>query len=125
MRYYYQIGQIGEYKGWPVYIINNEDLRIDTANSDVIYAVRKPNCTEMWLVLDGQCIGTMNDEGAIRRRTAYHWDYYKPREEKEIITTPTSEVDIDSYDYTVDLKAYSGVVDDVFRNLNKWWDDLE
>lgn len=130
MGYYYQKGQIGEYKGWPVYIVDNEDLRIDTADSDIIYAVRKPNSTKMWLVLDGQCIGTMDDEGEIRRRPAYHWDYYKPEKKKivkEVTTIPTSipKVDIDNYDYAVDLKAYSEVVDDVFRNLNKWWDDLE
>lgn len=134
MGYYYQEGQIGEYKGWPVYIINNEDLRIDTAKMDVIYAVRKPNCTKMWLVLDGQCIGTMDNEGDIRRRTAYHWDYYKPEKKKvvkEVVVTSTAtatvtpKVDIDNYDYTVDLKAYSGVVDEVFKNLNKWWDNLE
>ena len=130
MGYYYQNGQIGEYKGWPVYIVNNEDLRLDNARSDIIYAVRKSHSSDMWLVLDGQCIGTMTDEGDIKRRTAYHWDYYKPKPKKKIVKevatiTTIPKVDIDNYDYTVDLKAYSEVVDDVFRNLNKWWDDLE
>lgn len=131
MGYYNQTGKIGEYKGKSVYIVNNEDLRLDNARSNVIYAVRKKNSSDMWLVLDGQCIGTMNNDGDIRRKPAYHWTYYhEPKEEVEVKVEKSDYpiVDttvIDNYDYTIDLKGYSGVVDDVFRNLNKWWDDLE
>ena len=128
MGYYSQTGKIGEYRGRPVYIVNNEDLRLDNAKSDIIYAVRKSRSSDMWLVLDGQCIGTMTNNGDIKRKPPYFWTYYKPKKTVEVKVEEKSDVDtnvVDNYDYTVDLKAYSGVVDDVFRNLNKWWDDLE
>lgn len=133
MGYYNQTGKIGEYRGKSVYIVNNEDLRLDNARNDVIYAVRKSNSLDMWLVLDGQCIGTLNDDGEIKRKPAYYWTYYYEPKKKAEVEVKTQKSDypvvdttiIDNYDYTVDLKAYSGVVDDVFKNLNKWWDDLE
>ena len=129
MGYYNEYGHVGEYKGRDVYVIDREVYTKDKINSPNIYAIRRKHKAELDLVFQGYCIGTMWDDGRILNKAKTPWVFNEPKPKKKKVEVKVERkepsVDIDNYDFSVDFSEYEAVVNDVFKNLNKWWEDLE
>lgn len=108
-------------------------------NDTTIYAVRCSNNELLELVQGEMFIGTMTDSGHVEiwdksKRRKYRFyrapglDEYKEKEKKPPIqyTPTTPEVD---YSQPLNVEfgygAYSTIVDNFFKGLDKLWDELE
>lgn len=131
MGYYNRHGYVGEYKGRDVYVIDREVYTRDKIDSPYIYAIRRKNREELDLVFHGKCFGAMWDDGTIVNfRTQTPWVFKEPKKKKKKrievkVERKEESVNIDNYDFSVDFSEYEAVVNNVFKNLNKWWKDLE
>lgn len=134
MGYYNKHGYAGDYKGKAVYVIDKEEYTKDKVDSPYIYAIRQKNNAELDLVFKGYHIGIMWDDGNILPLNRTPWTFKeapKPKSKSKTKVKVKSKVkkeesvDIDSYDFSIDFSEYETVVNDVFKNLETWWKDLE
>ena len=132
MGYYNRHGHAGEYQGTEVYIVDEFEYTRDKIDSPYIYAIKQKNNAKLDLVFHGNCFGIMWDDGTILNfRTKTPWVFKEPEPKKKKkkvevkVEIKEPSVDIDNYDFSVDFSEYEAVVNDVFKNLNKWWEDLE
>ena len=126
MNYYNKSGYVGDYKGKAVYVINKEDYTEDRINSEHIYAVKRITDLKMDLVFQGCKFAVMNCDGTIKNVKKEPWVFkFKKKKKKKEEKKEEVKVDIDNYDFNVDFSEYEVIVNDVFKNLNKWWEDLE
>lgn len=130
MGYYNKSGYVGDYKGKEVYVINREDYTKDKVNNkNIIYAIKQKDNVELDLVFKGYHIGVMWDDGNILTLNKTPWVFKeapKPKSKVKVKTKVKKEdIDIDNYDFSIDFSEYETVVNDVFKNLETWWKDLE
>lgn len=127
MNYYNKSGYAGDYRGKAVYVIDKEDYTEDKLNSKHIYAIRHIMDLKMDLVFQGYKFAIMNCDGTIANVRKERWKFKSKKKEEKKREEKKEEVkvDIDNYDFSVDFSEYSVIVDDVFKNLNRWWEDLE
>lgn len=126
-------GVVGKYKGHDVYVVNYPNLEPEWKyDKNTIYAVKCLNNKNMELVLEGKFIGEMTDGGNVtlfEGSRNYRW----PKEEKKVSKPqPVIEREIPEPMPTVEALnvefgygAYSKVVDDFFKGLDKLWAELE
>lgn len=128
--YLKKYGLVGKYRNHDVYVIDYDDLteemRFDENN---IYAVRTGK-NVLDLVLEEIYIGTMDDDGEIRsfnHRRKYQWPERLPVVEKkevaEALTAKQSEPK--PLDVELGYGAYSAVVDEFFKGLDKLWKEID
>ena len=125
MNYYNKSGYAGDYRGKAVYIVNKEDYTKDKINSEHIYAVKHLTDLKMDLVFQGYKFAVMNCDGTIINVKKEPWVFKFKKKPKKEDKREEVKVDIDNYDFSIDFSEYEVVVNDVFKNLNKWWKDLE
>lgn len=120
MGYYNKNGYVGDYKGKQVYVINEEDYTEDKKTSHFIYAIRKMN-NSFDLVYQGFLFAIMWDDGTIMNLHKKPWNFKKSKKSIEVKEEEEVKIDINKSDFS----EYAQVVDDVFKNLNNWWEDLK
>ena len=125
MNYYNKNGYGGDYRGKAVYIVNKEDYTKDKINSEHIYAVKHLTDLKMDLVFQGYKFAVMNCDGTIINVKKEPWVFKFKKKPKKEDKREEVKVDINNYDFSIDFSEYEVVVNDVFKNLNKWWEDLE
>lgn len=125
MNYYNKSGYAGDYRGKAVYIVNKEDYTKDKINSEHIYAVKHFTDLKMDLVFQGYKFAIMNCDGTITNIKKEPWVFKFKKKPKKEEKREEVKIDIDNYDFSIDFSEYEVVVNDVFKNLNKWWKDLE
>lgn len=123
-------GNIGQYRGYEVYIVDYTKFKKADAQHDVIYAVRRGNKDTFLLVLNDAIIGYMNAQGDIQRyRIPGDYPYYTPPV-KKVEQTKT----VNNSDYTKVLSGepaqikysdYTKTVDDFFEGLHELWKEME
>lgn len=132
MGYYNKSGYVGDYKGKEVYVINREDYTKGKVNNEsIIYAIRQEDGIKLDLVFKGYRIGLMWDNGNVLTVEKTPWVFKKASKSKSKSKVKTEnkvkkeDIDIDNYDFSIDFSEYETVVNDVFKNLETWWKDLE
>ena len=140
MGYRDQNGVVGQYRGENVFVIGYKDFKHPAAHDHTIYAVRCNNNDKLELVQGKMLIGTMTDSGHVEiydasRRRGYkfytkekqpsksvpEYKIAEPASAPEPITDVSTLVLNTEYGY----RAYSKIVDDFFKGLDKLWDELE
>ena len=79
----------------------------------------------MDLVFQGYKFAVMNCDGTIINVKKEPWVFKFKKKPKKEDKREEVKVDINNYDFSIDFSEYEVVVNDVFKNLNKWWEDLE
>ena len=126
MNYLEMNGNVGQYRGYEVYIVDYTKFKKVDARYDVIYAVRRGNKDTFLLVLNNAIIGYMNAQGDIQRyRIPRDYQYYTP---------PVKKVEQTHSDYTkvfsgepaqIKYSDYTKTVDDFFEGLHELWKEME
>ena len=117
-------GNIGQYRGYEVYIVDYTKFKKEDARHDVMYAVRRGNKDTFLLVLNGGIIGVMDAHGDIQRyRIPRDYQYYtlpkRAVQIKEQAQTLGNEVTQIKY------SDYTKTVDDFFEGLHELWKEME
>jgi len=124
-------GIVGKYRGHDVYVVSYGDLEPEWKyDKDTIYAVRTDaKHQNLELVLEGKFIGEMTDGGNVTLFDGsrnYRW----PQDKKPFVAPQQKEVpelDLSASALNVEFGygAYSKVVDDFFKGLDKLWDEID
>ena len=121
MNYLGMNGNVGQYKGYDVYIVNYTEFKKTDAQYDTIYAVRRNNKDTFLLVLNDGIIGVMNAQGDIQRyRISRDYQYYTPPV-KKVEQTQT----LGSETTQIKYSDYTKTVDDFFEGLHELWKEME
>lgn len=127
--YLKKYGLVGKYRNHDVYVIDYDDLteemRFDENN---IYAVRRTGKNVLDLVLEEMYIGTMDDNGEIKsfgRWKRYQWPERLPVVEKREIAEAMVAEQSKPLDVELGYGAYSAVVDEFFKGLDKLWKEID
>lgn len=124
MNYLEMNGNVGQYRGYEVYIVDYTKFKKADARYDVIYAVRRGNKDTFLLVLNNAIIGYMNAQGDIQRyRIPKDYQYYTPPV-KKVEQTQTQTVN-NSEPAQIKYSDYTKTVDDFFEGLHELWKEME
>lgn len=127
MGYYEEIGFVGKYRGYNVYMTWYEEFQ--RGENGILYAVKYSNNKKDFdLVLDGKKIGTMNITGQVniypvnRQVPFKYWEAPKKKvEEKKTEILPRNmEVRVSEPEY-----YDTGVVDNFFKGLKQLWKEID
>ena len=122
MNYLEMNGNVGQYRGYEVYIVDYTKFKKADARYDVIYAVRRGNKDTFLLVLNNAIIGYMNAQGDIQRyRIPKDYQYYTPPV-KKVEQTQTLN---NSEPAQIKYSDYTKTVDDFFEGLHELWKEME
>lgn len=122
MNYLGMNGNVGQYKGYDVYIVNYTEFKKTDAQYDTIYAVRRNNKDTFLLVLNDGIIGVMNAQGNIQRyRISRDYQYYTPPVKKVEQTQTVNNSEPAQIKYS----DYTKTVDDFFEGLHELWKEME
>ena len=124
MNYLEMNGNVGQYRGYEVYIVDYTKFKKVDARYDVIYAVRRGNKDTFLLVLNNAIIGYMNAQGDIQRyRIPKDYQYYTPPV-KKVEQTQTQTLN-NSEPAQIKYSDYTKTVDDFFEGLHELWKEME
>lgn len=116
MNYLGMNGNIGQYKGYDVYIVNYTEFKKTDAQYDIVYAVKRSNKDTFLLVLNDSIIGVMNAQGDIQRyRISKDYQYYTPPERGQRAQALGS----------IKYSDYTKTVDDFFEGLHELWKEMQ
>lgn len=122
MNYLEMNGNVGQYRGYEVYIVDYTKFKKADARYDVIYAVRRGNKDTFLLVLNNAIIGYMNAQGDIQRyRIPRDYQYYTPPVKKVEQTKTVNNSEPAQIKYS----DYTKTVDDFFEGLHELWKEME
>ena len=122
MNYLEMNGNVGQYRGYEVYIVDYTKFKKADARYDVIYAVRRGNKDTFLLVLNNAIIGYMNAQGDIQRyRIPKDYQYYTPPV-KKVEQTQTLN---NSEPAQIKYSDYTKTVDDFFEGLHELWKEMQ
>ena len=121
MNYYNANGIVGSYQDVDVYVIDEEEFTENNNDPYRIYAVRSKNSRVLTLVLRGNIIGTMDEDGLVKRlRVQKTYQYYTPKKKKTVVKeAPPVESE------NIDFSNYSREVDKFFEGLHELWKEME
>ena len=128
MNYLEMNGNIGQYRGYEVYIVDYTKFKKADARYDVIYAVRRGNKDTFLLVLNNAIIGYMNAQGDIQRyRIPRDYQYYTPPVKKVEQTQTHSDYTkvLSGEPAQIKYSDYTKTVDDFFEGLHELWKEME
>ena len=121
-------GVVGKYRGHDVYVTKYINLEPEWKyDKSTIYAVVCNNNKNLELVLEGKLIGEMTDGGNVNLFDGsrnYRW----PQEKKVSKPQPVLDKEVptvEELNVEFGYGAYSKVVDDFFKGLDKLWAELE
>lgn len=124
MNYLEMNGNVGQYRGYEVYIVDYTKFKKADARYNVIYAVKRGNKDTFLLVLNNAIIGYMNAQGDIQRyRIPKDYQYYTPPV-KKVEQTQTQTVN-NSEPAQIKYSDYTKTVDDFFEGLHELWKEME
>lgn len=124
MNYLEMNGNVGQYRGYEVYIVDYTKFKKVDARYDVIYAVRRGNKDTFLLVLNGGIIGVMNAQGDIQRyRIPRDYQYYTPPVKK--VEQAQAQTSNNSEPAQIKYSDYTKTVDDFFEGLHELWKEME
>lgn len=122
MNYLEMNGNVGQYRGYEVYIVDYTEFKKTDARYNVIYAVRRGNKDTFLLVLNNAIIGYMNAQGDIQRyRVPKDYQYYTPPVKKVEQTKTVNNSEPAQIKYS----DYTKTVDDFFEGLHELWKEME
>ena len=122
MNYLGMNGNVGQYKGYEVYIVDYTKFKKADARYDVIYAVRRSNKENLLLVINGRIIGHMNADGDIQRyRIPRDYQYYTPSAKKVQAQAKTLGNEVTQIKYS----EYTKTVDEFFEGLHELWKEMQ
>lgn len=128
MNYLEMNGNVGQYRGYEVYIVDYTKFKKADARYDTVYAVRRGNKDTFLLVLNNVIIGYMNAQGDIQRyRIPRDYQYYTPPKraaqikEQEQAQAQTLGNEVTQIKYS----DYTKTVDDFFEGLHELWKEME
>lgn len=126
MNYLEMNGNVGQYRGYEVYIVDYTKFKKADARYNVIYAVKRGNKDTFLLVLNNAIIGYMNAQGDIQRyRIPKDYQYYTPPVKKvEQAQTQTQTLN-NSEPAQIKYSDYTKTVDDFFEGLHELWKEME
>lgn len=128
MNYLEMNGNIGQYRGYEVYIVDYTKFKKEDARHDVMYAVRRGNKDTFLLVLNNAIIGYMNAQGDIQRyRIPRDYQYYTPPVKKVEQTQTHSDYTkvLSGEPAQIKYSDYTKTVDDFFEGLHELWKEME
>lgn len=128
MNYLEMNGNVGQYRGYEVYIVDYTKFKKVDARYDVIYAVRRGNKDTFLLVLNNAIIGYMNAQGDIQRyRIPKDYQYYTPPVKKVEQTQTHSDYTkvLSGEPAQIKYSDYTKTVDDFFEGLHELWKEME
>ena len=128
MNYLEMNGNVGQYRGYEVYIVDYTKFKKADARYDVIYAVRRGNKDTFLLVLNNAIIGYMNAQGDIQRyRIPRDYQYYTPPVKKVEQTQTHSDYTkvLSGEPAQIKYSDYTKTVDDFFEGLHELWKEME
>ena len=123
-------GVVGKYRGHDVYVVSYTNLEPEWKyDKSTIYAVRCNNNKNLELVLEGKLIGEMTDGGNVNLFDGsrnYRW----PQEKKHPVAEQQKEIPepvptVEELNVEFGYGAYSKVVDEFFKGLDKLWDEID
>ena len=124
MNYLEMNGNVGQYRGYEVYIVDYTKFKKVDARYNIIYAVRRGNKDTFLLVLNNAIIGYMNAQGDIQRyRIPKDYKYYTPPV-KKVEQTQTQTLN-NSEPAQIKYSDYTKTVDDFFEGLHELWKEIE
>lgn len=124
MNYLEMNGNVGQYRGYEVYIVDYTKFKKADARYNVIYAVKRGNKDTFLLVLNNAIIGYMNAQGDIQRyRIPKDYQYYTPPV-KKVEQTQTQTLN-NSEPAQIKYSDYTKTVDDFFEGLHELWKEME
>ena len=124
MNYLEMNGNVGQYRGYEVYIVDYTKFKKADARYNVIYAVKRGNKDTFLLVLNNAIIGYMNAQGDIQRyRIPKDYQYYTPPV-KKVEQTQTQTLN-NSEPAKIKYSDYTKTVDDFFEGLHELWKEME
>ena len=126
MGYYEEIGFVGKYRGYNVYMTWYEEFQ--RGENGILYAVKYHNNKKDFdLVLDGKKIGTMNNTGQVNIYSVNHqvpfkyWEAPKKKVEEKKIETPIYHTEVRMSEPEYDTR----VVDNFFKGLEELWQEID
>lgn len=128
MNYLEMNGNVGQYRGYEVYIVDYTKFKKVDARYNVIYAVRRGNKDTFLLVLNNAIIGYMNAQGDIQRyRIPKDYQYYIPPVKKVEQTQTHSDYTkvLSGEPAQIKYSDYTKTVDDFFEGLHELWKEME
>ena len=128
MNYLEMNGNVGQYRGYEVYIVDYTKFKKVDARYDVIYAVRRGNKDTFLLVLNNAIIGYMNAQGDIQRyRIPRDYQYYTPPVKKVEQTQTHSDYTkvLSGEPAQIKYSDYTKTVDNFFEGLHELWKEME
>ena len=130
MNYLEMNGNVGQYRGYEVYIVDYTKFKKVDARYDVIYAVRRGNKDTFLLVLNNAIIGYMNAQGDIQRyRIPKDYQYYTPPVKKVEQTKTQTHSDytkvLSGEPAEIKYSDYTKTVDNFFEGLHELWKEME
>lgn len=128
MNYLEMNGNVGQYRGYEVYIVDYTKFKKVDARYNVIYAVRRGNKDTFLLVLNNAIIGYMNAQGDIQRyRIPKDYQYYTPPVKKVEQTQTHSDYTkvLSGEPAQIKYSDYTKTVDDFFEGLHELWKEME
>ena len=128
MNYLEMNGNVGQYRGYEVYIVDYTKFKKVDARYDVIYAVRRGNKDTFLLVLNNAIIGYMNAQGDIQRyRIPKDYQYYTPPVKKVEQAQAHSDYTkvLSGEPAQIKYSDYTKTVDDFFEGLHELWKEME
>lgn len=125
MNYLEMNGNVGQYRGYEVYIVDYTEFKKVDARYNVIYAVRRGNKDTFLLVLNNVIIGYMNAQGDIQRYCIPRdYQYYTPPV-KKVEQTQTHTKVLSGEPAQIKYSDYTKTVDDFFEGLHELWKEME
>lgn len=128
MNYLEMNGNVGQYRGYEVYIVDYTKFKKADARYDTVYAVRRGNKDTFLLVLNNVIIGDMNAQGDIQRyRISRDYQYYTPPVKKVEQTQTHSDYTkvLSGEPAQIKYSDYTKTVDDFFEGLHELWKEME
>ena len=128
MNYLEMNGNVGQYRGYEVYIVDYTKFKKADARYNVIYAVKRGNKDTFLLVLNNAIIGYMNAQGDIQRyRIPKDYQYYTPPVKKVEQTQTHSDYTkvLSGEPAQIKYSDYTKTVDDFFEGLHELWKEME
>lgn len=134
MGYLSNYGEVGQYRGFDIFVINHTKLTKERSkeHQGTIYAViNQVGDKTANLVLDGNWIGTMTDAGQINMFKAFRWyRFYNEEKEKKKESVKEEEPRMRSEEITPEALAPNVayetiVVDNFFKGLKDLWKEMD
>lgn len=126
MNYLEMNGNVGQYRGYEVYIVDYTKFKKTDAQYDTIYAVRRGNMDTFLLVLNNAIIGYMNAQGDIQRyRIPKDYQYYTPPEQTKTVNNSDYTKVLSGEPAQIKYSDYTKTVDDFFEGLHELWKEME